>query len=173
MKTFNYALLLKWHWWWFKPGHKLWKPLLENTANIREWIPAKQIFLAIPGDKRLFFNVSTQWIPGDGSSISLWDHNWGAGLMKHKLPNLYSFTMDSNIILSQALHDRRMLHLFRPNLSIEARQELSILQAELVQINLQLDVRDDIIWRWTAIGEFTVKLAYIELTGRPRIRKHI
>lgn len=124
--AFNQILLLKWYWWWYTAGHRLWKPLMSQTATIQEGRPLTTVFIAVSAKMRDFFNNSTCWTPGDGSSISMWNHDWGKGFMKHKFPNLFSFVIDTGQTLRQwrMLLQTNMTNLFRPNLSIEAEQEL-------------------------------------------------
>lgn len=75
LRAFNKALLLKWYWWWFKPDDKMWKSLFCNTASIAHMVPNSGVFLTLKGEMASFFIVSTQWTPGDGNSISLWNQN--------------------------------------------------------------------------------------------------
>ena len=71
------------------------------------------------------FNVSTQWKPGNGATTLLWDHDWGEGQLRFELPNLYSFTQQSDISVQAAANEHNLERMFRPNLSILAQQELS------------------------------------------------
>ncbi|KAF3336287.1 hypothetical protein FCM35_KLT18873 [Carex littledalei] len=88
--------------------------------------------------------------------------------MKHRLPNLYSFAEDSNITLKQMFLQQGRTNIFRPNLSVQAQQELYTLHVQLAQINLRDGVKVDLLWKWTATGQFTVKSAYTSLKGGKR-----
>lgn len=122
LRIFNQILLLKWYWWWYASGHRLWKLLMSQMATIQEGRPLTTIFITVSAQMGDFFNNSTCWRPGDGLTISMWNHNWGKGFMKEKFQNLYSFAIDSDQTLRQT---KINLHAnFKSNLSIEAEQEL-------------------------------------------------
>lgn len=171
LEVFNYARLLKWYWCWYESGNRLWVPLLRQMAAIQAGIPLTPTFLTIKEEILAFFNCMTTWIPGDGQMISLWDHDWGQGCLKMRLPNLFSFARDTGITLSKAKGELAtdMLRLFRPNLSITAQEELQNLCQWLLGMNLQQGCNDRIIWRSDATGKFSLKSAYKSLKGGPRL----
>lgn len=111
--------------------------------------------MEIKEDLRCFFTVSTQWVPGDRNSISLWNQNWGQRVLKHLLPNLYSFAEDNNITLRQAVLTMAGTTQFRPNLSEDAHQELNTLRNQLSQLDLQAGTSDDLRWRWNDNGQIS------------------
>lgn len=59
LRIFNYAMLLKWFWWWYKPENKIWKPIITTTVNTIELVPDTAVFNQIPEEIRVFFNIST------------------------------------------------------------------------------------------------------------------
>lgn len=172
---FNEALLLKWLWWWFQPEHRLCKPLFRETAAIEHGIPQALVFTLITGEIRNFFNVSTKWIPGDGTIIRLWEHNWGFGAIKISLPNLYTFSINTEITLAQAVAalENGIQHQFRQNISVEAQEELLQLCDYLQELHLDQTKKDEIFWNWTTSGSFTVNTAYNYLKEGPRIKMSI
>jgi hypothetical protein len=144
LKTFNYALLLKWQWEWFAGENRLWRPLLLQTAPTLDGLPITPLFSQLPMKIRQFFNCSTQWKPGDGAMIRLWDHDWGQGQLRHILPNLFSFSMKIEISLQSATRVQHLEQLFMHNLSIEAQSELTTLQNHLLRVDLRQGARDEI-----------------------------
>lgn len=44
-----------------------------------------------------FFDISVRFIPGDGISISVWDQDWGAGILKYEFPALYTYAIRTDI----------------------------------------------------------------------------
>ncbi|KAJ4763730.1 Ribonuclease H-like superfamily protein [Rhynchospora pubera] len=101
LKTFNLALLSKWLWKWITPNDSLWKMQLNalyhqhpaicpnNTVNHNSLLAASFIF-----QTGLTFAV------GNGQSILLWHHNWGYGILRFNLQELYSFTLHNQLTLS-------------------------------------------------------------------------
>ncbi|XP_078150204.1 uncharacterized protein LOC144545511 [Carex rostrata] len=172
LKSFNHTLLLKWLWRWVKPEQRLWKPVMLNTVPIVNYVPQSKFFVTTLKPIYQFAAISFEYVPGDGSRIAIWDHNWGHGLLKMLLPNLYTHTLDMDTSLQQAGTANPLSSLFRQTLSTAAECELQTLNTILTQTVLEADTRDDIRWRWHTTGRFTVKSAYIALTNRPLIRNH-
>lgn len=90
----------------------------------------------------------------------------GKGILRCQLPTLYSFAMNLEITLQQgALSDQHLLNSFSPNLTEQAQGELQQLRHNLAQLHLIHSTPDDIQWKATGTGAFSVQLAYKEMKG--------
>lgn len=167
MKVFNQALLLKWMWMWAKHDHKMWKPLMEATSIIQNGVPVSLLFAQIRDEIMAFFNASVQFIPGNGHGISFWNHNWGFGIPKHILPDIYSYAVDTDISLRAMATAGSFNGKFRPNLSTTAEEELTALTGWISALRLDPLQRDEPKWKWNAHGEFTVQSAYRAMKTGP------
>lgn len=120
-----------------------------------------------------FFNMSTQRVPGNGRSISLWEHEMGVGLLKYEYLNLYSHAEEGTVSIRKTVMAQQLWALFRPTLSDEVQQELCQLQHHINCMVLQMDGSDGHRWRWTASCSFTVKSAYMALKNGPKIKTEV
>ena len=125
LQIFNQALLMKWLWLWFKPNPALWKPLLRHTVPTVNGIPQCDLFSNTLKQALQFFDISVKFEPGNGANISLWNNNWGHGLLRLELPNLHTYAIDNSISLETAKLTTHISGLFRHNLSPVAEQELN------------------------------------------------
>lgn len=108
-------------------------------------------------------------VPGNGINMSLWMHNWGFGVLKMELPNLYTHALNTTTTLVQAVTSQDIRGMFVHSLPILAEQELQKLRQLLQSTTLDQHAHDDIQWKWKASGQFTVKSAYTALKDGPRI----
>lgn len=76
-----------------------------------------------------------------------WDHDWGEGILRFRLPNLNSFTVEKGMSLQTVASEQHMEHLFRPNLSTLAQQELGTLWNLLAWLILRQSIRDEMAWK--------------------------
>ena len=173
MRVFNQTLLLKWMWMWVKKEHKIWKPLMEATSGMQNGRPVTQLFNQIHEEVHAFFCASVQFLPGNGSAISFWNHNWGFGIPKNILTAIFSFARDADITLLAMVTMRDLSQRFRPNLSTTAQEELLILTRWLMTVTLDPLQEDEPKWKWNATGEFTVQSAYRALKTGPLEGNHI
>lgn len=127
MRIFNQSLLLKWIWWWHKNEQKIWKPIMQIEALDVNNIPTAPIFKQVNMEIVNFFNNSTIFIPGDGSRILVWEHNWGYGILKHRLQYVYSYALQPQLTLQQLATSQEITTNFRPNMSDEEHSELQII----------------------------------------------
>ena len=176
MRIFNQSLLLKWIWWWHKNEQRIWKPIMQMEPLDVSNIPTAPIFKQVNMEIVSFFNNSTIFIPGDGSRILVWEHNWGYGILKHRLQYVYSYALQPQLTLWQLATSQEITTNFRPNMSDEALSELQIIRQWILITNLQPMIADETKWNWTTTGEFTVHSAYRALKTGPCIDtdiKHI
>ncbi|XP_078179612.1 uncharacterized protein LOC144573737 [Carex rostrata] len=111
-------------------------------------------------------------IPGNGQQIMLWNNNWGNGLLRDDLLNLFSHAINENITLKEAA-TTPIQSLFRQPLTLEALSEIQTLQQMLHAILLSSDAQDDISWKGTSNGKYTVKSAYLLMKNTPRIQHKV
>ena len=68
---------------------------------------------------------------GLGNTITLWDDNWGVGILKDKFPQLFSFSSKHNLTIQDYLQADNALDNFHIPLSTEAHQQFLQLQKML------------------------------------------
>ncbi|XP_078179564.1 uncharacterized protein LOC144573664 [Carex rostrata] len=169
LREFNNSLLMKWFWWWYKPETKLWKPLLENTTGRIRYVPDAVVFNQLKGDFLDLFYDRVKFLPGNGKNISLREHDWGKGILKHKFPALYSFVINSDISLYQGVMTYHQLTgSFRPNMSGQAMAEFQQLGAKLQQLRLIQHKPDDIQWADATTGAFSYHRRKSHIRGKEK-----
>lgn len=173
LSTFNSALLMKWQWNWQKPERTLWKPIIQHTVTVINFIPQAPLFIKTLAHAYDFYNMSTIHKLGSGAEIAFWNHDWGLGFLKDKFPNLLSHAMDKEATVESILNTVPLRMNFRHILTTEATQELTILQQRFTDIRLIPGQQDGIHWRWSKNGLFTVKSAYMALKNMPRIASEV
>ncbi|XP_078150757.1 uncharacterized protein LOC144546100 [Carex rostrata] len=174
LRAFNKAMLLKWFWWWFKPEQKLWKPLITATVGRVGYVPDATVFMQLKRDTIDFFYVHTEFQPGKGTAISLWDHDWGKGILRDLLPALYSYSKIAGISLQQgASSHQQLIESFMPNLSEQAQEELQKLRRYIDRLQLIQSEMDNICWKANDTGVFSVQSAYKALKGGPRMASNL
>lgn len=139
-------------------------------------LPMAPIFKQVREEIITFFNNSTTFIPGDGSKIRFWEHNWGFSILKHRLPYIYSYALQPELTLQQLATSQDMAINFRSNLSREAHLDLQTMMQWVSAMVLRPLMADEPKWNWTGTGEFTVQSAYRALKTGPCIDtdiKHI
>uniref|UniRef100_A0A0A9U841 Uncharacterized protein n=1 Tax=Arundo donax TaxID=35708 RepID=A0A0A9U841_ARUDO len=71
---------------------------------------------------------------GNGSTILLWQDVCNGSYLKEELPRLFSFVRNDNISLQQFLHNPTPHDNFHVPLSMQALEELQVLQTTITQI---------------------------------------
>lgn len=132
-------------------------------------VPDALVFSRIDKITQALWSMSVQRTVGDGTRIPLWHHDWGWGILRHRLPDLYSFTTNRAITQREAKGND---HFFRPTLSDLALEQLVSLQDMLHQTIL-VQGPDNANWKWTEGGRFKVNSAYRVLQDRPTVRSNM
>ena len=78
----------------------------------------------------------TKCIPGDGSSILLWDDFWSDKFLSQKFARLFSFAKDKLSSIKEILAHNQLSDAFHLPLSVEAFQEFTELQSVLANVVL-------------------------------------
>lgn len=149
----NIALLLRWWWKAYSCPDSLWSITAckirlrrHNNASLKIWLKSGSFFWAQLRKIKFFFDWSTSWEIGDGSTISYWFDCW-QGLPRCKEPALRPH---------------------RPSISLrEAWQNIDTVNLEETEQqppHFDPSAIDTILWKWTASQEYTSKSAYGILT---------
>lgn len=78
--------------------------------------------------------------------ISFWTHNWGPGMLRDNMLELYSFSLDKSLTLHEARQHMQITSVFRLDLSIEAQEQLQELVRHLGDMApLQETMHDEVI----------------------------
>lgn len=111
---------------------------------------------------------------GKGDSIMFWSHDWGTGILRHQFAILYTFVLEENVSVADALSVADLQTLFKPNLSQEAVTQLLQLHQVLQETHTQLtEEPDKAIWRRNSQGQFTVRSLYHFIKNRPTVQTHV
>lgn len=107
----------KWYWQWVDPEERMWKTIFRETNLILYPTPRSYFFSITLKDTYNFMDTFLLRIPGKGNTIIFWWHDWGTGILRHQMPTLFTFAMQQQITLEEALHTTNLASLFRSNLS--------------------------------------------------------
>lgn len=111
----------------------MWKPIFQETRLNSNLLPISTLFTSALKAGQQFWEGVVTHIYGQGDQISLCNHNWGYGILKHHLPSLYTHAIDADITLKEAKHCIIML-MFQQVLTIEASDELLLLRGYLAGV---------------------------------------
>ncbi|KAJ4772066.1 RNA-directed DNA polymerase (reverse transcriptase)-related family protein [Rhynchospora pubera] len=170
LKVMNKTLLAKWLWQWAARDYGIWGNLvrkLQNDAYSRLplYSPLLHAFKAIDP----ILSVAVSVIPRDGKNVLFWHQNWGYGLLRYQLTDLYSFAFDTGITLRDFLTSwPNNDELFRDLLHSSSSANSQLLYLTNLISNLQLETEgtsDDYTWKLNANGSFSVSSMY-------RLQKH-
>lgn len=157
LKLVNISLLLKWWWKAYCDKNGLWGytvRLLQRRGSIPNgpnvWLITGSFFWNQLGNIKHIFIRATQWMIGDGKSVSFWFDAWKEEPLKVGGRRGVSRI---NISLREAWASRD--HLL-PGLDM----------GHIISFSQQ---EDRLVWRGGISGNFTVKLAYTLLTSLGRI----
>lgn len=107
-------------------------------------MPLAPIFKDVRREIIQFFNNSVIFTPGDGTTISLWEHDWGFGILRHILPAIYSHTLNPEITLKGFILCQEANLSFRPNLTEEELTELQLINQWISTMELHQTRKDNI-----------------------------
>jgi len=133
---------------------------LKNiTNNLTQQIHALQKSVILSCIDRLLFNSSTTVTIGNGHKAQFWHHAWLEGeAPRYLAPNLFKLVRRKNRTVHQELLSGNWIRSLR---------------ARLLNVQLQDDVQDSIIWKWTADGIYSTRSAYrIQFHGSHRTFQH-
>ncbi|KAJ1690173.1 hypothetical protein LUZ63_014328 [Rhynchospora breviuscula] len=161
----NKALLARWLWCWISNKDNMWPTLAATLQNnqismVPEFSPLRGAFLEILP----ILNIAVIVNPGDGSSILFWHHNWGNGVLKYALADLYSFAIEGNITLLEfrnKLLTNEQVFLEALSTSNSAMQQWYSLQHLLsLQTLSATRTKDNFRFSMNTDGAFSVKTVY-------------
>lgn len=116
---------------------------------------------------RIFFHSSITVQVGNGRSTYFWTDAWLQGHSVQDIaPALFLLIgkrTRRNQTVAEALHDRNWIRSITGGLSVQAIGEYITLWHQLDGLELQHEVDDKIIWRWSADGQYSAKSAYAAL----------
>ena len=112
---------------------------------------------------RLLFNSSTTITIGNGNKARFWHHNWLEGeAPRYLAPQLFKLVRRKNRMVRQELHNGNWITVLRARITTTTQlQEFVGLWTILQNVQLQPDVQDTIIWKWTADGAYSTSSAYM------------
>ncbi|KAJ4746715.1 RNA-directed DNA polymerase (reverse transcriptase)-related family protein [Rhynchospora pubera] len=178
LHAMNFSLLPKHLWKWTYTKENLWSSLAATLQNNRislvpAFSPLRASFQCIAP---LFVPMITA-VPGDGKAILFWHHNWGQGTLKFRFEDLYSFTLEPDITLSQFLANWHInVRMFRSSLrtSLSASSQWSMLECSLSILNLSATRKsDDFIWNLNPEGMFSVSSFYNFQMSFPKVNSSL
>ena len=107
---------------------------------------------------RLLFNSSTTITIGNGNKARFWHHNWLEGeAPRYLAPQLFKLVRRKNRMVRQELHNGNWITVLRAHITTTTQlQEFVGLWTRLQNVQLQPDVQDTIIWKWTADDAYSI-----------------
>jgi hypothetical protein len=146
LAKFSRALRLRWLW-------------QEWTTVDKPWVGT-----AVPCNEtdRLLFNASTVIHVGNGNKTRFWHHSWLDGeAPKNLAPHLFQLVRRKNKTVQQELTNDAWIETLRGEISTATQlQEFVSLWVCIQDVNLQPDLDDQIIWKWTNDGIYSNRSAY-------------
>lgn len=142
-------------------------------ASTQNNLPSSPTFKALRKEIIQFFNNSVIFIPGNGAAISLWEHDWGFGILRHRVLAIYSHTLHPEMTLQGYVQSQDANQTFRPNLTEEAQVEFQLITQWISTIALQPTRKDNLKWRLTDNGQYTVQSVYRTLKEGPCINTDV
>jgi hypothetical protein len=139
LEKFGRAIRLRWMWhkWDCKERH--WKHLLK---------------IHDPIDKELLFSSTFIQI-GDDKCTPFWEEKW----LQKAAPNLFKRARFKNRSVHTELHNHNWIYNIQKINSSLLLEEYVTLYMMLSSVNLSNN-HDEIIWRWTSNGQYSVSSAY-------------
>lgn len=101
----------------------------------------------------------------NGDSILFWQDDWGSGKLTGVYPELFSFTINQHISVRDFISSQDQVAHFHTPLSVEALQQLQLLQHSLQDITLTND-QDKWSYPWNSSSYSSIKM-YIWCTKGP------
>ena len=146
-----------------------WKQLIIEKYSYTGDRRVKSAFWADILKFRNCIQVSSVWQIGNGELVRFWLDTWcGDTLLCVDFPNLYDIAYDKNILVADAFHNNRLNIQLARQLTETYLTEWIALVNRLSLVRLTHTV-DQISWRWTPNGIFTVNSLYkfLEFGGVP------
>jgi hypothetical protein len=145
LERFARALRLRWLWFQWRQKERAWNKL-ELPCDSR--------------DKDLFAASTTVTI-GDGKTANFWTSSWAHGqTLKNIAPTLFKKAKRKNVTVHKALQDNKWIGHICPILTPVELQEYILIWNVVQQSQLNESREDNIVWRWTANGDYTTQSAY-------------
>jgi hypothetical protein len=119
--------------------------------------------LELPCDSRDkdLFAASTTVTIGDGKTANFWTSSWAHGqTLKNIAPTLFKKAKRKNVTVHKALQDNKWIGHICPILTPVELQEYILIWNVVQQSQLNESREDNIVWRWTANGDYTTQSAY-------------
>ena len=170
LERMNRALLIKWlvRFYDDKITGTWKKVLIEKYSCTGESRIASAFWKDILKDKALV-EVSANWQAGNGLSIRFWLDRWhGDCSLQCIYPNLFHIAYNKNILVYEVFDSQGIQIKFSRQLVGVYHREWCALLQQFQHFQLT-NVNDQIVWRWTSHGRFTVHSLYtwLEFGGIP------
>lgn len=144
LEKFNRALWLRWLWHSWDTCERPWNKLLRTTD---------------PTERELFFSSTTVSI-GNGRNTPFWEARWLNGMKPKELaPNLFLVARYKKRSVAKELHNFNWIRNCQRIDNPQLVEEFTMLFMVLATVTLS-NQADEIKWRWTADGKYTVASAY-------------
>ena len=144
---FARALRLRWPWMAWKDPSKLWVGLGNPCSEV---------------DMNLFY-ASTVITLGNGGKTPFWEAPWlGGKRPKDIAPLIFAACKRKKWCMREAMRDKAWVHKINPSTDLTVGHIVQFvdLWVRLLGIQLQMDVDDDITWKFEANGEYSAGSAY-------------
>jgi hypothetical protein len=144
IENFGKTLRLRWLWHKWDPKERQWRKLLKSHD----------------ASKNALFFCFTYMHVGNGLITPFWEAKWLHGATPKELaPELYKKTRFKNRSVASELKNRSWIKSLGAINSSKLLQDYIMLYMVLESIQLS-DQPDEVFWRWTANGRFSVASAY-------------
>lgn len=144
LEMFSRALRLRWLWYEWKDHDRPW---------VGGAVPINEV------DKQLF-RACTLVKLGNGATAKFWDSSWLQGRAPRDIaPALYKLAWRKNLTVNAQLEDQSWTRGLWRMQSVEEMAEFVKLWDMVQEVQLTA-VEDEIIWKFTADGQYTAKSAY-------------
>lgn len=176
MQMFNQALMAKIMWKWIQPNKPEWMEIIVLTNLVQKpWeLSQTTAFWKNLAPIAPFFNMSVSYKLGNGKHIQFWNDRWIQGPLKERYRVLYEQSGNKNGSVHEIKGEGNWNFCLGSHVSEEVQTQEQLLREELEQQGqLREDQEDEVVWKWTKEGKFTVKSFYNERVGGPYIGMEI
>ena len=148
LKRLSWALRMRWIW-------------LKKTEPNRPWATLP---VQVPGEVQTFFKIAVFSVVGSGTNTLFWIDRWLNGRSIADLaPRLLEFVpkrIANRRTVEEAMADRSWVMDIRGNPSVEAILDFLCLWDLIYDFQLQPEIEDSHIWRFSSSGQYSAKSAY-------------
>ena len=147
LRTLGFALRLRWEWQRRQPDAPAWARLPSKESKV---------VLAM-------YDASVSVVLGDGASAKFWTDRWlPEGRVQSFAPNLFRAIGRRFLSVSvrEALAARTWVRHITGAPTVHVLVEYVLLWERLESVALRPDVRDRLVWRWSADGAYSSSSAY-------------